>query len=260
MRIRNSLVALGAALVAAIALAGPAQATAFVFKTTGNDTTASSATFSSTVGGVTLGMRVTAWHATDIANNVNTDDIDPIATLGLYQAGLGVIANGDRNGADNLHEIDNLGGIDFVMLQFSQKVTLKSFGRVVFQLPDLSTPTNSDAAFWGDTGGQIAALGSSWNSAINLDPYQLSESGFTTVAGGTADSTAATGLVSGSATAASVWLVGAAFSGTRNDGFKISSVAVDTVPEPGTWNMLIAGFGLVGGSLRRRGGRTAIRA
>lgn len=44
------------------------------------------------------------------------------------------------------------------------------------------------------------------------------------------------------------------FAGVQNDGFAIDNVsfAGGTVPEPASWAMLIAGFGLVGATARRR--------
>ena len=37
-----------------------------------------------------------------------------------------------------------------------------------------------------------------------------------------------------------------------NDAFEFDNIAAGAVPEPATWAMLIAGFGLVGASMRRR--------
>ena len=49
-------------------------------------------------------------------------------------------------------------------------------------------------------------------------------------------------------------IVGATFSSTENS-FEFDNIATGAVPEPATWAMMIAGFGLVGSTLRRR--RTA---
>ena len=55
-----------------------------------------------------------------------------------------------------------------------------------------------------------------------------------------------------------VWIIGAAgWSLMSNpdrsyDGFKISSILVTAVPEPGTWAMMLSGFGAMGLALRRR--------
>ena len=48
------------------------------------------------------------------------------------------------------------------------------------------------------------------------------------------------------------WLLGSSFVNKdgKIDGFKLSNLAV--VPEPATWAMMIAGFGLLGAALRRQ--------
>ncbi len=46
-----------------------------------------------------------------------------------------------------------------------------------------------------------------------------------------------------------------------DDGIDYTAIDVRAVPEPSSWAMLIAGFGLVGGAIRRRGAQaTAVRA
>lgn len=40
--------------------------------------------------------------------------------------------------------------------------------------------------------------------------------------------------------------------GATNEGVFLDAVSVTAVPEPGTWALLILGFGLVGGAMRRR--------
>lgn len=46
-------------------------------------------------------------------------------------------------------------------------------------------------------------------------------------------------------------IVGATFSSTQNS-FEFDNIAIGAVPEPVTWAMMIAGFGLIGSTLRRR--------
>ena len=46
--------------------------------------------------------------------------------------------------------------------------------------------------------------------------------------------------------------------GLAIDNLSITSTATAAVPEPATWAMMIVGFGLVGGVLRRRAGRVAL--
>ena len=52
-----------------------------------------------------------------------------------------------------------------------------------------------------------------------------------------------------------VWVIGAANPNpdSNDDGFKLSSIRINTpVPEPGTWAMMLLGFGAVGLSMRGR--------
>ena len=49
------------------------------------------------------------------------------------------------------------------------------------------------------------------------------------------------------------------FSGTEASPI-IDNIVISAVPEPATWGMMIAGFGLVGGVMRRRAGKQAAAA
>ena len=51
------------------------------------------------------------------------------------------------------------------------------------------------------------------------------------------------------------WIVGSALPNpdSFDDGFKLTAINVTpAVPEPGTWGMMLIGFGAMGVSLRRR--------
>jgi hypothetical protein len=45
----------------------------------------------------------------------------------------------------------------------------------------------------------------------------------------------------------------------NNGGVALDSVSVSAAPEPATWLMMIAGFGIVGASLRRKRARVSVR-
>jgi hypothetical protein len=45
-----------------------------------------------------------------------------------------------------------------------------------------------------------------------------------------------------------------------NSGIGVGTPSVDAVPEPATWAMMIGGFGLVGGALRRRRSLASVSA
>lgn len=265
-RLSRTILAASVALASLVAVA-PAGAVVVNFNTTTTGTYTSSGTgnataaiFKSTetVNGAKLNVRVTGWHAVDQTGTGANADVDTIqaAQMAVYDQGVGVIAAGDAGGANNLHQIDNLDGVDFVMLQFDKAVILTGFGRNLFPLPNI-TPSDSDAAVWGDTQNLLGSV--AYTTAVNLAGYSVVESTWTEVLGGSANNVATISPVS--TVAASVWLLGADFKATRNDGFKLSSLAVNytvpgsnagAVPEPATWGMMLMGFGMVGAAARRR--------
>lgn len=247
--------ALGASAAAVMLVAQSASATSYTFTlTSGGDSTVASKVFSSTVNNSTLDVRATAWHATPLNGYTGYDTIAS-AQLGLYTPGLGVLSSGESSDG-NYHQIDNVGGVDFVMLQFSQDVTIGSISRKVFPLAGVS-PSDSDASYWADTGHQLGAA-SGWNGNVDLTRYYVNESTWTELPGGSSDNIATLGT----AAAAATWLVGADFFGTLNDGFKIASLTANTaaVPEPASWATMLAGFGAIGGTMRRRKVRSMVTA
>ena len=95
---------------------------------------------------------------------------------------------------------------------------------------NVPTPIALNSPLWA------ALMGNDWTvSGNNNSPYS-------------------TNLGSGS-NFANVWLIGSANPNPDryDDGFKLKSITVNTaVPEPGTWAMMLFGFGAVGYSMRRR--------
>jgi hypothetical protein len=214
---------------------GSATTTQAACSSSTNGAYGNSATIASTTNAA-LQMKITGWQMNQTTNAVTS------AFLGAYGGGFGVTGVQDQNGAGNLHQIDNVNGYtDFVLLQFNQSVHLDGVNVNVYGINNVS---DSDASF--SNGAGIAP--GTWNAAMSLSSYSGT---WSTTAGG---SSAA--LLADSATGFSkVWLVSASMlTPDRDDGFKISSITVSTpsVPEPATWAMLIAGFGAIGGSLRRR--------
>ena len=247
--------ATGAALLMAAAIPSAANAVLvdYTFTTSGgNNSLVSSKVFTSnTAAGTAVKVNVSAWHwnngDTTITDNAKKNSIAS-ASLGLWSPGLGVIAAGE-SASTNEHQIDNIGGVDFIMLQFDRMVSLSNIGRVVYDLG--FNPDDSDAAYWADT-AKLLGTPATYLTAPNLTAFSFSSSVWTTIAGnGLAQpSTPVTG-----SPWASVWLIGAepkdAIS-VRNDGFKLSSLVVTAdVPEPATWGMMVLGFGLVGSAIRR---------
>lgn len=241
-RYKTALGALGLALAVA---AVPASAADFIFS--GNTDVRGTTTyrdFKST--DKTMDVRASAWS---VSGSTLSN-----AYLGVYGQGLGVTADSE-NGNSNTHVIDNLGKLDFVLLQFSAPVLMSSFTTSPFSV---NGSIDSDAFLaWGTSG-------TAWNSVLALDGKSVSTlnqmlSGVTEITGGNSASTRSVGT----ATASNLWLVAASQSNTdgKTDGFKLGGVKVTSpVPEPGTWMMMLAGFGAMGFALRRRGKTVATAA
>ncbi len=241
-----------------LTLAAPAVAqTAYSFDTTGSSTVLNGTygnvrTFATTTPSP-LKLQVTAFQSNQATNAITS------AYLGDYSGGLGVTGLGDANGANNLHQIDNLDGYtDFVLLEFSAPVVLTSIATNSYGLTvnGVSGVKDSDFAFY-NAGAIVTPL---WNSPV-IFTTPIAPAAWTTVAGTGTSVTRTTGAT----VASTKWLVGAASLPTtdRNDGFKIAGINVSellALPEPGTWAMMVMGFGALGVALRRDRRRSALAA
>lgn len=201
----------------------------------------------------TFNVRATAWSLETVNGNTYVRD----SKLMVYDGGLGVISNDDGNGDQNRHTIDNNVRKDFILLQFDKHVRFIS---ATFNTYSVRGATrDSDATFkYGVMDG-----GLEWNDSLQFLNNQnvsslnaLFDGGFTSL-GGSASNTRD---INPGRYAGDIWLVGADFinSDRKTDGFKFTNLAV--VPEPGTWAMMIAGFGLVGAAMRRRGSKNNLIA
>jgi hypothetical protein len=174
------------------------------------------------------------------------------ASLGVWDAGMGVTSSGDYNGNYNLHAIDNLGSYDFVVLQFDKSVQLQSFGVTPYEIgnygyvdSDVSFGSANSAAAWNSNPF------SSGNSSQLFNIIPLNS--FTT--NNTTSNSARTVTASGTG---NFWVVAARLGTNDNeyDNFKLDKIkftaSPQAVPEPATWAMMILGMGAVGASLRRR--------
>jgi len=257
-------------LLAAASFSAPAMAAETVLF---NFNSSSGGIYSSTtVNGEQVKARVSAWQFTpdnrgDHTINGSNYDLNS-ASLGRWDQGFGV--TGRNDGGSNEHTIDNYKGFDFIVLQFDQEVsldraTLSAFsvngskdndaviGYGLTDLSWLSTPgLNTDEDLFGNLfSGFYDIDGTGSSSYTNINP-----DGFT----------------------GNIWLIGAKWEdfsnsnsrgGNRNkdyDGFKFDNLKVTTidpvpgVPEPSTWAMMLAGFGLVGYGLRRRPAQRRVAA
>jgi hypothetical protein len=243
------------------ALAGTAaNATAYDFNFKTNSTVGSSSyvdagageflQFSDTTNGSTLNLQVYGGHINDTKSGaLNTVSTAVVADWRGY--GLGV-SFGNDNTQDETHQIDNGGdGTDFVALVFDKAVTLSNFGVTAFAMSGNSY-IDYDLSYVAYA-GTLADL----VNGVNM-------STFTNVNTSAPTSSATIGTTGGATS--NIWLVSAAISSpdSRVDGFKLTSLAVTSVPaavpEPATWAMMLVGFGAIGGTLRSRRGRPTMNA
>lgn len=240
----RKLVGLFAAAVVLVA-ANPASAATIMFNTGG-----SGGTSGRTFADGSVNVYVTGWS---LYNGVAS-----AASLYQWEYGLGV-----SNGRNDEHTIDNNGSkIDFVVLSFSQAVTLKtatfttgwwnmydtdatiSYANVNYAAAGI-TFNSTGSAFWSAAGAQLtankyssASVGKSYNSTRDINPTLVTSN---------------------------VWLISAKIGDvdTYKDSFKLKGITYDlppvpppggggAIPEPSTWALLILGMGVIGGAMRRR--------
>lgn len=251
------------ALVAASALLAPAAQAADIITfplTSGATNVSGGKNYTATVNGKTVNVRVTAW-STDMATVKS-------GTVNSYTNGLGVTSTGESTGSPH-HTIDNNVNRDFLIFQFDQAVKLLS-GK-------LTTYNFSGQRHDSDVTVGYGTTNISWNAGLGLNNATFAAldtmftGPFVTINNAsTSGQTANTTMFNPAGNAGNIWLIGAAFwnpaencktwtYGTANkpctDGFKLSQLKLETVsmvPEPGTWAMMIVGFGLIGGALRLR--------
>jgi hypothetical protein len=234
------------ALGALACIATPASATQMVLGLTGSSgltgTDGNGRLFSITGGGTTLNVRASGWA---IEGSAVRDSF-----LGAFDAGLGVTSGDDADGADNRHAVDNHTRKDFIVLQFDQAVELVSAKFTTYSILGLTKDSDATIAYG------TSALNWQTHPAMNDANVSVLNSMFSgsftslgTVGGGTRN--LGTGTARGN-----LWLIGADFVNADGniDGFKLSNLTINTpaVPEPASWAMMISGFGLVGGAMRRR--------
>lgn len=224
----------------------------------------SSAIFQKTVGDETVNVRVSAW-----SKSVN--GTISAATLGVWDKGLGVYAGNSVDGHTNGHTIDNRNSYDFLVFQFDQDVQVNTAFLTAFNVGgektdiDMRVGIGSSDIAWDSIFGvsNVAAL---LGTGYNVDRNGNVNSGTTYSAD-----------VNPADLTGNLLFVGASFddvaqtttTGTGKhkrkttkyyyDSFKLGGLNVTTldvpppaVPEPATWAMMIAGFGLVGAAMRRR--------
>ncbi len=252
MRLKSIAILSASAL--ALVTAPAANAASFFFNLVGNSaldgTDGNARFFSATTAGKTINVRATAWSvSSSVVRN---------AFLGAYGSGLGVTNRSEGSGGGNSHTTDNSGGTDFILFQFDKPVEFLSAKFTTYQLSGLSYQDSDASIDYGTT-----AL--PWNSGLSLDNKNISVvnsllngAGYEAT-GGSAPNGVVRDLQPGAAgqKVGNIWMVASSMvnQDNRKDSFKLDDLTVsyiDPLPEPGSWALMLGGFGMVGFALRRR--------
>lgn len=257
MRLKS--VAILSASLLTLATVPAAQAATFFFNLSGNSGLSGSygnaRTFSATTGSTTINVRATAWSVS--SNTVRS------AFLGAFGNGLGVTNRSESDGSGNSHTMDNSGQNDFILLQFDKAVEFLSGRFTTYQLSGLSYQDSDATIDYGTTA-------TPWNTSLALDNTNISVvngllNGVRYEAlGGSAANGVVRDLQPGAPgeKVGNIWMVASSFINQdgKKDSFKFDDLSVsyiDPLPEPGSWALMLAGFGMVGFALRRRSSLSA---
>ncbi len=251
MRLKSLAILSASAL--ALVMAPAANAATFVFDLSVNSNVTSGPlgnvrTFNATTGGTTINVQATAWR---VSSNVVRS-----AFLGAYSNGLGVTNHREGTGGNNTHTVDNSSGADFILFQFDKPVEFLSGRFTAYKLCDSCTADTDASIDYGTTA-------TAWNSGLSLDNTNfsvvngiLNGAGYEALGGSTSG---IRDLQPGAAgqKVGNIWMVASSFINQdgKKDSFKFDDLAVsyiDPLPEPGSWALMLGGFGMVGFALRRR--------
>lgn len=240
-----------AALAAACAVSGTAvAATTLTFNFGGaSQTFAVGAPYSVTVGGVTASAYGYSFGGAPAAFQASNDGALAATVLGTLTAksirrearGLGVCWPGEAGNQCNQVDSDGINELLRIVLPTGYKLVSATFDRV---------DTNDTLKLYGvTTGGVIDYLG--FGGTFDGPGNTLAMGGGV---GG--------GWIGGNLTEDQIYRVNFAtgankeyWFGNNNDaadGYRLDSITLAAVPEPGAWVLMIAGFGMTGAMLRSR--------
>ena len=238
-----------AATVAALAVCGHASAaTPVTFNFGGASTTfAAGAPFTQAAQGVTVSALGYSFNGAPAAFQVLADGANASSILGSMTlksvrregSGIGVCWPGEA--ANQCNQVDSDGTNELLRIVISEGMSLATatFDRV---------DNNDTLKLYGVTvGGVVEHLG--YGGIFDGPSTTMGIQGLGGAwMGGTGDDQIYT-VSFDTARYKEFWF------GNNNDsadGYRLRSVSVAAVPEPGTWALMIGGFGLTGAALRRR--------
>lgn len=186
-----------------------------------------------------VNVRVTGWS---VLNGTTIEKVTP----GVFSQGLGVE---NSNESSSGHVADNRGSLDFFILQFDEAVSLN---KAAFR-------TNFSNNNFNDTDATIgfALSNLAFGTDFNLVGQNLSALNFFSQFESSAPNGNSTRNINPGDNVGNVWLIAPSFINQdhRSDGYKLKALSytqMPVVPEPGTWLMMILGFGLIGGVMRQK--------
>lgn len=228
---RTPILALAGA--AALASATSAQAVETI-TLTGPTTTASTITAGTTIGitlrGFTFGVPVATFAANPGAQVLTARQVQRTT------AGIGVAS---EPGDGQTNQVDNTGNNELLEIAFNTPGLYRIVG-ATFSVVD----SNDTLALYGMTGSTYTRLG--FTGDLDGTPPLAGTIPASMVALGNGRFRYTFGGFQGF----NSFRLGANLE--NGDGFALESVTLAAVPEPTTWAMMILGFGVIGGALRRR--------
>lgn len=225
-----------------------------------------SVAFAGTSNGVTVNVLASGWTATRIATG-HYSFAQSYLSRGFL--GLGVTSATEllTNGMFSFDRLDNNDGFDFVLYQFDRNVTITS--AILNETSVLNGVRDNESSIG------IGMTNLPWNTRLDLSDAAVL--GGLSIDFFDVDRYLAPDIFTRpnvpfnlGAQSGNVWMIGAnlhnddtvtigSITSDSFDAFNIQRLTVTAVPEPASWAMMIAGFALVGGGLRRRKAGTAIR-
>lgn len=218
-------------ICAALIAATPASAKVFVF----GGSSADSLTKSFTVDGETLQVAGLSYAGSSAA--VDETTLFTPAPIHQTETGIGVCQSGESG--DQCRQVDT-SGVNEALL-FAQSGALFTLNSATLSIVDF----NDSLKILGVTGGTFTDLG-----IAGLIVDGLTGPASVTRIGGNTYTINFAGL--------------GAYEGflffqhnDSDDGYRINSLTTTAVPEPAAWAMMVGGFGLIGGAVRRSRRQTA---